>query len=72
MFAEFIKSSGLRQSEWAERIGCSRSYLSEILSGKKRPSLEVACRIEDLTEGKVPASSWMRPTPDIPQEASNG
>lgn len=49
----------LTQSQQAEIFGISRSYLSEIASGAKRPSLDVAFRIERETGGAVPASSWV-------------
>lgn len=62
MFAEHIKASGMSRSEWAARLGVSKSYLSELENGKKRPSLEVAVEIERLTDGAVPAASWVPET----------
>lgn len=59
MFAEYITRSGLSRAAWAAKIGISRSYLSDLLNGKKDPSLRVAVDIERLTAGAVPASSWM-------------
>lgn len=64
MFAEFIKSSGERQTVWARRIGVSQSYLSSLISGRKEPSLRIAARIERLSNGAVPAASW------VPDEAA--
>ena len=61
VLAEYVKSAratGEVQAKVAERFGISRSYLSEIASGAKEPSLRVAFRIERATEGAVPASSW--------------
>ncbi len=59
MLAEFISKSGKTRSAFAEEIGISRSYLSEILSGNRRPSLELAVAIERKTSGAVLASSWI-------------
>ena len=43
----------------AGRLGISRSHLSEIVTGAKRPSLELATRIERLTDGAVPVNQWI-------------
>jgi DNA-binding transcriptional regulator YdaS (Cro superfamily) len=59
MFIEFIKSSGQNRSAWADRLGVSRSYLSDLLNGNKRPSLDLAVQIERATGGAVPATSWI-------------
>lgn len=55
---DFITRSGQRQTTWASRLDISPGYLSGILSGKRLPSLELACKIEALTESRVPAGSW--------------
>lgn len=47
----------LSQKELAEKLGISKSYLSEIESGKKTPTLELLNRYSDLFD--VPASSIM-------------
>jgi DNA-binding transcriptional regulator YdaS (Cro superfamily) len=69
MFSEFIRTSGQNRSAWADRLGVSRSYLSDLLNGNKTPSLELAVQIERATGGAVPASSWI-PTakPDRPAD----
>ncbi|MGJ8561705.1 MAG: helix-turn-helix domain-containing protein [Litorimonas sp.] len=59
MFAEYISTSGKNRSAWAEALGISRSYLSEILNGNRRPSLELAVSIERKTCGAVSAVSWI-------------
>lgn len=58
-FAKWLDSDAETQSAFARKIGISRSYLSEIASGKKRPSLALAFKIESATEGAIPASSWV-------------
>jgi transcriptional regulator with XRE-family HTH domain len=37
-------------------LGITDSYLSQILSGRRRPGLDIAVRIETLTG--VPVESW--------------
>jgi transcriptional regulator with XRE-family HTH domain len=60
MLEKFISQSGESRTAWADRIGISRSYLSDILNGHKIPSLAVAVRIEELTGGKVTAAMLAR------------
>ena len=45
--------------EFAERIGVSPAYLSQMLWWWRRPSLELAVRIERATNGEVPCSAWV-------------
>ena len=47
----------LRQSDAAEKIGVSKSYLSEIESGNKRPSLDLVEKYAKAFD--IPASSIM-------------
>ncbi len=47
----------MRQSEVAEKIGISKSYLSEIEKGTKKPTLELVEKYAGLFQ--VPASSIM-------------
>lgn len=69
MFADHITKSGATRSAWADRLGISKSFLSDLLNGNRTPSLELAVRIERMTEGAVPAACWIplpepAPTPD--------
>lgn len=47
----------LPQKELAEKLGISKSYLSEIESGKKTPTLDLLNRYSDLFD--IPVSSIM-------------
>lgn len=47
------------QGDLAKYLEISRPHLSLLLAGKKQPSLELAYRIERLTEGDVPMNSWV-------------
>jgi transcriptional regulator with XRE-family HTH domain len=44
-------------AELAEQVGLSRSYITEILSGKK-PGRKAIEKIATATKGAVPAASW--------------
>lgn len=69
MFADFIKTSGQTRAAWAKRLGISPSYLSDLVNGKKLPSLDLAVRIERETGGVVVANSWIAPVADEAQAA---
>lgn len=44
---------------FAKVIGISDSFLSQVLSRKRQPSLDVAVKIERATDGVVPASALL-------------
>jgi transcriptional regulator with XRE-family HTH domain len=59
MLRDIIIQSGQSQTAWAERLGISKSYLSSILSGKRRPALDLAVSIQRATNDQVLATSWI-------------
>lgn len=59
MFSDLIRSSGETRSAWAQRLGISKGYLSDLLNGKRVPSLEVAVAIQRATDGRIAADSWV-------------
>jgi DNA-binding transcriptional regulator YdaS (Cro superfamily) len=63
--ATYLVSTKTKQSALAAAVGVSRGYLSELVGGTKRPSLELAVAIERATAGAVPATSWV-PEPSAP------
>jgi len=54
-----LSDSGLAKSDFAKSIGISRGYLSDLMSGRRRPTLELAFQIQAETKGDVPAESWL-------------
>ncbi len=60
-----------KQDDLAKVFGISQPHLSLLMAGKKRPSLELAIRIEQLTEGAVPVSSWIVNEPNPETEAAS-
>jgi len=61
MLKKYFIASGIKQSDLADRLGISQAFLSQLLNGRRTPSLELAVRIERLTGGAVPAASWVAP-----------
>jgi len=57
----FLQKSGIKQSDLATRLGISRGYMSELVSGDKSPGRELAVKIERATRGGVPVQSWDHP-----------
>lgn len=56
--ATHLKAAGIKRNEFARSVGISAPYLTQILGGLKRPSLDLAFRIEKATDGIVPVSCW--------------
>ena len=58
--AEWFSRPGTpSQAEFARTVGCSESYLSQIVAGKREPSLTFAKRISEGTAGVVPTDSMI-------------
>lgn len=55
----FLKERGMTQGAAAAALGISRTHMTQILNGRKVPSLALACRIERMTDGAVPMASWI-------------
>ena len=57
--SEYLDGARGRQAKLAKRLGLGAGTLSSIRSGKRRPSTELAKRIEAATEGEVSAGSLL-------------
>lgn len=51
---------GKHKGDFARRLGINHVYLSQILSGHRRPSFGLMCRIEEVTDGQVPLAAWRK------------
>lgn len=60
-FKTWLQLKGIHQKDMAETIGIKPSSLSMILSGKTKPSLEIASRIEQLTNGEITRMDLLYP-----------
>jgi transcriptional regulator with XRE-family HTH domain len=50
--------NGVRRKEFAQDVGIGQPYLSELISGRKRPTLSVADRISTATGGAITAQHF--------------
>jgi len=55
----WMQKRGLNNGQLADIIGVDKSYVSYLRRGERMPSLELARRIELLSDGAVPASSFI-------------
>jgi predicted GIY-YIG superfamily endonuclease len=57
--AQWIKEQRPKTAtQCLKELGVSRSYLYALLDGSRMPSLPLAQRIQQTTDGAVPVSSW--------------
>lgn len=61
---QWIKRSRLKQIDAAGELGMDQSYLSRVLSGKQRPGLDTAAKIEQVTG--IPTLAWASTAQDTP------
>lgn len=47
-----------RKGDFARRLGIPPSYLSQILSGHRRPGFDLMVKIRNETDGAVDLDSW--------------
>lgn len=59
-----------KKADFARLIGTSPSYLSQILSGHRRPSIEMMGRISRASDGVVDFNSWSSDVPAPSFEAA--
>ncbi|WP_350939129.1 MULTISPECIES: helix-turn-helix domain-containing protein [Thioclava] len=58
---EYLSLHQISQTDFSGSLGVSKGYLSDLLRGRKLPSLTIAVKIQDLTKGAVMAGSWVSP-----------
>lgn len=61
---QFLKDQNLTLGAFARMVGISPSYMSEIVSFKKEPSLRTAYDIHIASKRKIPVIYWLRDRPD--------
>lgn len=60
LLANYLADHGLTQRAFAKLIDAPPPQISMWLSGRRRPGLDYALAIEQVTGGEVPAASWSR------------
>lgn len=56
--SEYLTQNGIRQEDFAARIGVTQATVSRLKAEIMRPSIKVAARIEAETGGAIPAAYW--------------
>ena len=56
---EWVDANGWTRHQVAEALGIAFGTATRLCSGARRPSLEMAIQIEDLTNGAVSVRSWL-------------
>lgn len=59
MLREYRKSQGWTLDEAEDRLGLSKSYLSELENGVRPMTLKAARRVEKATRGKLKAADLL-------------
>lgn len=59
-FGRWIVDRGKTRDQAASQLGISKSYLHNLCRNVRRPSLDLALRIERFTGGEIPAAWWAR------------
>lgn len=49
----FLNRKILKKKDLSKRLGISTTHLNNLINGSQAPSLKLAKRIEEVTEGKV-------------------
>lgn len=57
--AKYFKFHGISQRRFSEILGCTPNTLNLIVRGKSTPTIKIAYRIEQLTNGKVKMLDWV-------------
>ena len=56
----WIDEHGWTRQQLADELGITLVSAARLCSGARRPSLELAVQIEDLTAGAVPVRYWVQ------------
>lgn len=59
LLRSYLSNRGQTQSDLAEELGCSRPLVTQWLGGHQRPSARMATILEAVSDGAVPAVSWV-------------
>ena len=59
--SDYLKIKEMNHSELAKKLGVTRSYLSQIVYEKNRPSVSLAKKIQEITNGYVTVTELLCP-----------
>lgn len=67
--SEYLKSKNMTGQQFADVVGCGQPMISLMTNGERRPSPELALRIEQVTNGAVTLRELLFPQGE-PQESN--
>lgn len=62
--SDYLTQNGIRQEDFAARIGVTQATVSRLKAELITPSIKVAARIEEETGGAIPAAYWASVAPN--------
>lgn len=69
---EYLTRVHVPQQRFAEQIGRTQGSVSRWCAGRVVPDLDTLLKIERITNGEVPVSSWSRLPLDAPNDEREG
>lgn len=64
--ADYLKKNALTHENFSKRVGVTRPVITQIIGGKRNPSLKLVKRIEEETNGEVGFHDLFNP--DVPSK----
>jgi hypothetical protein len=58
ILSDWIDSTGRTRKDVAIQLKVAPGHLDQLCASRRRPDIDLAFRIEDLTDGAVPARFW--------------
>lgn len=58
---QFLRKKRINLNFFAKRVGCKQPHISLICAKKRRPSPDLALKIEQATDGEVTAMELLYP-----------
>lgn len=59
LLSKFLDENELSLQGFADVLGCSKAMVGFLKLGSAPPGLELACKIEKATDGKIRPDSWI-------------
>lgn len=58
--ARYLASNDLSPAAFGQLVGADRQQIWRLANGARGPSVDLAVRIEEATDGAVPVESWAK------------
>lgn len=62
---DYLKQEKIKTDDFAVLVGCSQPHISLICSNERRPSADLALKIEQETKGKVTVIELLYPGSEV-------